>query len=245
MKIFVISLLTADKRRMRVEQQFGERSIPFEFFDACTGGQAICARLFDVLDVDNFVLNTGRHMTSAEVGCFASHRELWKHCIEIGESITILEDDFDLLPAFDGALRAAERVIGKAGYLRLQTDGGDSKTPVTRLGHFTVSRYTKAPQCMMAYCISPGVARRFVDATRVCDAPVDVFMKKYWEHGNAIHALTPFAVAPSVLSTETMIPDRVKAKKRFAVRVRRFLLKVGWYWNRWAFNFRYISVPLI
>ena len=40
-KNFVISIPTADKRRNHIIQQFGQKKIPFEFFDAFTPSERL------------------------------------------------------------------------------------------------------------------------------------------------------------------------------------------------------------
>jgi len=91
---------------------------------------------------------------------------------------------------------------------------------------------------MMCYCISPRVARSFVDDTRVLDAPVDVYVKKYWEHGQPLYALTPYPVSPSPLHDQPTIEGRKKYGKTIGVTVQRFLRKCGWQLRRMAFNLR-------
>jgi len=64
--------------------------------------------------------------------------------------------------------------------------------------------------------------------TRVACEPVDVFIKKFWEHGQPIYGLTPYTVTESRLSRKTCIPDRDKACKDLKVRSARFLRKCSW-----------------
>ena len=244
MRIFVISLPTAAERRAHVSAQLDARKIGYEFFDALTGEDARRQDLVTSIDEKNWVLNTGRQPTMAEIGCFASHRELWKRCVELKEPVMIFEDDVDLGEAFSDALQVADRVANDVGYLRLQTDDRQKKAPVSSIGDFTVSLYKKAPGQMACYCIAPRVAARFIELTLVYESPVDTFMRRYWEHGQAIYALTPFVVDLAALSVETTIPNRVKSKKKLDVRVRRLCRKVAWYLRRWRYNYRFDPAPL-
>lgn len=238
MRVFVISLPDADKRRGNAQRQFDEIGVPFEFFDAVRGQEAIRDRKFEGFDEASFLLNTGRRAAVDEIGCFASHRELWKRCVELGEPIMIMEDDFDLLPRFASAFRCANELILQAGFLRLQTSIRSRKVLIASRGEFRLERYKKTPHGLMCYCLSPTVAERFVEATRMMDAPVDVFTKKFWEHGQPMYALTPYTVAPSVLSVDTTIVGRRKSRKSWSVAGRRLARKAGWYWHRWLFNLR-------
>tara|TARA_R110002096_G_scaffold155907_1_gene320310 strand:- start:11128 stop:11922 length:795 start_codon:yes stop_codon:yes gene_type:complete len=238
MKVFVISLPDSGERRRSAQQQLDRAGVPFEFFDAIRGDIAIRDCIFEGFDETSYLLNTGRHAVIGEIGCFASHRELWRHCVELNEPLVILEDDFNVLPRFKNALRAAANIIDTVGFVRLQTTLRAKQAKIAKVSGFQLGRFVKAPHGMMCYCLSPKVARHFLEETRIIHAPVDVFMKKYWEHGQPLYALTPFTIAPSVLSVETTIEDRNKGRKSFRTAQRRFRRKANWYLRRWIFNLR-------
>ena len=89
-KNFVISIPTADKRRNHVIQQFGQKKIPFEFFDAFTPSE----RLNDHLQ--RYLPNVAAtpRLTMGEKGCLMSHFMLWKKCVDDDlDYITLFEDD--------------------------------------------------------------------------------------------------------------------------------------------------------
>lgn len=242
MRVFVINMQQHAERRAAARRKLDAAGVPFEFFPGMSGEQALRLGLFRGVDEREFLLNTGRRVVPGEIGCFASHRELWKVAVELDEPIMVLEDDFDLLDWFADALTSACDVIRDVGYLRLQVDRAARRRHVFDLGEFSVSRYTKAPHCMMCYCISPAVAAHFIDRTRVVEAPVDVFVKKFWEHGQPIYALTPYAVAPSILSPKTTIAGREKRRKPLPLAARRFMRKGRWYWRRFLFNVRNVAL---
>lgn len=228
MKLYVISLPDAEERRERATIQLADAGIPFEFFDAMRGEQAIAERHFERCDDEEWLLNTGREVTPAEIGCFASHRSMWQKCVELGEPIMIMEDDFQLLPGFANAINQVARNIDEFGFIRLQDETRARRERVAERGQFTLWRYTKAPHSAMCNAFTPEVAQRFVEMTRVACEPVDVFLKKFWEHGQPIYGLTPYTVTESSLSWKTCIPDRDKARKCLKVRSTRFLRKFGW-----------------
>jgi len=245
MRVYVINMREAVERRAAAERKLDEAGIAFEFFDGISGEQAIAHRLFDGFADNEFLLNTGRKAAPGEIGCFASHRALWAQAAVLNEPIMIMEDDFDLLDSFPKAVRVAEQVINEVGYLRLQVNSNAKRREIARRGEFSLSIYTKAPHCMMCYCISPEVARQFIEDTRVMDAPVDVFIKKYWEHGQPLYALTPYPVAPSILSTATTITGRQKKRKPLKLAIQRLVRKCGWHLQRSHFNFRQRWSPAV
>ena len=228
MKLYVISLPDARERRERAAIQLADAGIKFEFFDALRGEQAIAEGHFERYDADEWLLNTGREVTPAEIGCFASHRSMWQKCVELGEPVMIMEDDFQLLPGFVGAVQQVTGLIEDFGFIRLQDEKRARKERVAESGACTLWRYTKAPHSCMCNAIAPSVAERFVEMTRVAREPVDVFVKKFWQHGQAIYGLTPYTVTESCLSPKSCIPERDKAHKTLKVRSTRFLRKCSW-----------------
>lgn len=239
MRVYVINCRRQKERRASARSKLDKAGVPFEFFDGLSADDALGRHLFEAIDDREFLLNTGRHVTPGEIGCFASHRELWKRAAELDEPVVIMEDDFELLGDFNRALEAASSLIDRAGFIRLQTDLRAKKCSGSGVGEFRLCRFTKPPHGLMAYAVSADVARRFVARTRVLDAPVDIFTKKYWEHGRPLYVLRPYAVGPSTYHGVTTIQGRRKTAKPPAIAVRRFLRKAGWYARRWYFNWQH------
>ena len=228
MKIFVISLPDAEARRERAARQLEELGLAFEFFDAMRGDQVMADGYFDRCDEEEWLLNTGHPMSPGEVGCFASHRSMWQKCVDLDEPIMIMEDDFQLLPGFAGAVQQVADNIQEFGFIRLQTETRARKQRVASRGDYTLWRYTKVPHSCMGNSITPKVAQSLVEQTRVVYEPVDVFIKKFWVHGQPIFGLTPYTVTESTLSQQTCILHREKVRKGIARSTKRFLRKCGW-----------------
>ena len=89
-KNFVISISTADKRRNHIIQQFGQKKIPFEFFDAFIPSERLNEHLQRYLpNVD-----ATPRLTMGEKGCLMSHFMLWKKCVDDDlDYVTLFEDD--------------------------------------------------------------------------------------------------------------------------------------------------------
>jgi glycosyl transferase family 25 len=227
-KIFVISLPDAQARRERAARQLGEVGLDFEFFDAMRGEQVIEEGYFEHCDEQEWLLNTGHPMSPGEVGCFASHRSMWQKCVDLGEPLMIMEDDFQLLPGFAGAVEQVSENIQEYGWIRLQTETRARKQRIVPSGEYTLWRYTKVPHSTMCYGITPEVAARFIDSTPTIYEPVDVFVKKFWVHGQPIYGLTPYTVTESTLSQQTYIQHRERVPKGIKRSTKRFLRKCGW-----------------
>ena len=228
MKIFVISLPDAAERRERASRQLGELGLDFEFFDAMRGEQVLADEYFEHCDEEEWLLNTGHEMSLGEVGCFASHRSMWQKCVDLGEPLMIMEDDFQLLPGFAGAVQQVAENISECGFIRLQSETRAKKQSVATLGEYELWRYTKVPHSCMCNSMTPEVAQSLIEQTRAIYEPVDVFIKKFWEHGQPIYGITPYTVTESTLSQQTYIHHREKVPKGIRRSTQRFLRKCGW-----------------
>lgn len=232
MHIVVISLADALERRRQAARQLGEQGLDFRWLDAVRGAAALQEGEFAGVDEERWVLHTGRSPTPGEIGCFASHRRAWQLCVETGLPFLVMEDDFRLLPGFRPALEWLENLVAEYGFVRLQTETRARKRLVRRRGDLTLWRYTKVPHSLMCYGISPAVARAFIEQTTRISEPVDVFVKRYWAHGQPLFGITPYSVEESGLSRSTCIKGRAKARKSPAVALARFGTRLNWLCRR-------------
>ena len=90
-KVFVISLPSALDRRQHIEEELGKHAIPFVFFDALNGEQALEAIQKHGLQIAPGALSAG------ELGCMMSHVEILAALVQSdAPTVTILEDDIFL-----------------------------------------------------------------------------------------------------------------------------------------------------
>lgn len=244
MDIAVISLADADARRASVSAQMAGAGLAFRFSDAVStveGAEALAGPC----DPERFLLNTGRWPVPAEMACYASHLALWRECAEAGRPLLVMEDDFRLRPAFTQAVDTAARLVRDAGFVRLQAESRAVRQPVRAVGPFTLVRYRKMTQGAMCYAIGPRVAEAFLRASPGVAAPVDVFIKRYWEHGQRLFGLLPYAVETADVAWPSQIGDRRKAGKCIRRRLRRSLHMADGWLRRHQFNLRDRTRPVV
>ena len=237
MKTRVISLKSATDRRANIAPQLGDLGIDYQFFDAIERDHGFDH--FDGYDERQHRMNMGRLASPGEAACFASHRSLWKESVTTNEPIAILEDDSELEKNFPAALIQAQRLINKYGFIRLQNDFSGrhkKKIPVREAGSFTLNYYATYPFGAMGYVISPAVAAAFLDASRVLTAPVDAFIKQFWEHDQALYGLFPFSVMWGDFANRTTIGIRDRESLDFNLRLARRSKKIDRWIKRWKFN---------
>lgn len=92
MKNFVISLSeNNDKRRAHIINEFSQKKVPFEFFDAITPrDNEFLLQKYGLDKIDT-------ELSSVEISCFLSHYQLWQHMLEEElPFIGVFEDDIYL-----------------------------------------------------------------------------------------------------------------------------------------------------
>ena len=95
MKIFYINLDRCQDKNEHMKKTFPE-AIRFSGVD---GRQENSSTINYKADRNWRDPNWNRRLTQGEVGCVLSHLKLWKKCVELNESILILEDD--VIPLVD------------------------------------------------------------------------------------------------------------------------------------------------
>lgn len=209
----------------------------YQVVDAVRGDDAVSQRLIESCDVNRWLVHTGRLPTLGEMGCFASHRLAWQECVSAGRPILVMEDDFCLLPGFARSLDWVASIADDCGFIRLQSETRARKRLVAINGEFRLWRYVKAPHSMMCYAIAPRVAQAFLERTAHICEPVDVFVKRYWHHGQLLYGVTPYTVTESALSSINHIGCRTTAKRSLRIRIVRLLTKVAWSFRQFALDF--------
>ena len=240
MRIFVINLERSKDRRASIAAQLEPLPIAYSFFDAIDERRGY--DFFSAYDEKKYLANTGRTASATEVGCFASHRCLWKHCVSVQRPIVIMEDDAELEGNFTAAIKEAERLIHRYGFIRLQSHGPARhvlRRQVEAAEPFRLYYCSRFPFGAMAYAISPVAAAAFVDKSRVLAGPVDVFIKKFWEHGQPLFALSPSCVNGGTLSAASTIKHRDKGATDARLRAARTLTKLEDLIRRARFNRSY------
>ena len=240
MRIVVINLEESTERRASICLQLTQLDLAFALFEAVDASRGFSS--FAAYDERKYLANTGRRASPEEAACFASHVCLWKRCVASGEPMVILEDDAEVLPCFLAALAEIETLIQVYGFIRLQEHGPSRHIRtalVEKAGAFNLHYFASCPFGAMAYAITPRVAAAFIERSSVLGAPVDVFIKKFWEHGQPLFGLSPGPIKNSALSSRSTIKHREKGRTTPSVRFSRIGNKAKGIVGRTLFNLAY------
>jgi len=239
MRVFVISLTESTDRREHIRQAREELQIDFSFFDAIDL-RIDRNRYFHHCNEDEFLRNTGRTPTTGEIGCFASHLMLWRNCRLLNEPIVVLEDDASPDSRFFEGLALVRAHIRRLGFIRLQPNQKRSRLAVVRNRAFDIAWTPRYPYGSMAYAISPQVAHRFIEQSAIFAAPVDTFIKRYWQHRQPLYTLVPGIVQSSVFTEQSTLNANRTPPAGAIPRVLRWARKRQEFFLRAAFNVRWL-----
>ena len=239
MEIFVISLRSARARRAHVASEMAAAGLRFHFFDAVEA-DAEPERHFVATNLPLYKINSRRPPLPAEIACYASHRAMWRRCVELGAPIVVLEDDFRLLPGFADALPRLEGLTREFGFVRIQSlqRGRRRFTPkvVRNDSELAVHYLADVPLCMLAYSIDPSAAAALIESSAYLTAPVDKFMQRTWEHGVPVFGIAPQLVDTASVSGQSTIGDRSHKSWNLLLLTLRAIDKVRGRIRRRAFN---------
>ncbi len=186
MKIFIINLERSVDRRIHIVKELNSHDdFLFEIFPAIDGN-------INKLYREKFYVNWlrmlcyARPLVDSQIGCFASHYELWNKCIHLNENIIVLEDDIELTDNFNSSIRFLEEKIGSYKYIRMWGIYPQSNIQVEK----GIKLYKKGPRGTQGYAISPDAAKLLIKYANKWIEPVDDYMDKYWIHGVLPYCLT-------------------------------------------------------
>lgn len=213
-KILVVSLPDARERRRHMQEQLGRfPGLQWFFFDATR----IRARdeYPEDYDVRARKFLFGDDLRPGEVGCFLSHRELWRLCAQSGDQAwCILEDDIVLLDNFEQRVRLLMRHVSRWDVVRLMQllprRGSwihQELDPQNRLRGFD-----RQPSGMQGYLIRPQAAKILFQHAHKIVWPIDETLDLYWEHKQRLYCLDPPAIGLDQ-RFESMIGARSSARR--------------------------------
>ena len=193
MKNFVISLKSAEDRKAHIREQFGEKDIPFSFFDAIEP-HSILAQAEKI----NLTL-CKNDLSQNELACLLSHVSLWQKAIdEKIPAIAIFEDDIHLsqdaeLFLKDSNWLSHDIVKTEKAYDKVFLDL--DRTKVFNNKNFFLRRLKKAHLGAAGYILSYNGAIELVEYLKKQDVfdHVDqmIFRKYISEQKLGVYQLTP------------------------------------------------------
>jgi glycosyl transferase, family 25 len=228
MRIYVINLARAEKRRRHVVENFDRLKIDFNFFEAVDGFSGLPQSLAGKPDDAFREKYRGRPLTPGEKGVYASHYLLWQKCVDLDEPIVVLEDDFLPTVFFDKIIKKLPELHNKYQYLRLepQDSNFDCKFIEGTADGFQIVMWMDNAGGARGYSITPKAAKAFIENSHTWLCAVDNFIGEPYRHRVPSMGLLPYAVFNSNMM-ESQIQDKVSLSKvKFKFKILRELFRI-------------------
>jgi len=222
LSVEVISLAESTARRANVARQLDPTGLPWSFFDAIKPSALPAPPPeYDARKRQRF---TGYPMSEGEVGCFLSHRAVWREVVARQRSCLVLEDDFVIAegPDLAGLLALLSPHLADFGFIRLNGIFPVRFKPVRRLGEsgLTIVKTYGDPAGTLAYVVTPRAAQRLLACSSSFFVPVDDFLGWGWRHKQEIFSLSPYPILDAAVLPGA-IRDRAKPPLGTAAKLRR------------------------
>ena len=220
-RIAVISLPDAARRRARVQRDFAASPFPWRFVDASDGSTTAVPYRPDLA-----VRLMGRELNRAEIGCFDSHyRALAEFAADGSGHLMVCEDDLWIDFGFPfGALADAMDSAG-VGYLRLYARRAAGARHIAYWCDRWLVRYMWEPFGTQCYLVSVVGARALLAGLDRIARPIDNEFDRFWENGLPAYSFVPAPVLELSSPSSIVRPPDAAATggRRVAYRARRAL----------------------
>lgn len=234
---YVLTMRNAE-RIAAVEKQMATLSLDFQYVDAVVLNDN--DREEFPVDYDFIYKKYGKPITSGEVGCFLSHRKIWKDVVDKQKNSVVFEDDalidnklmnfLTVLP--DHSIEFDVILLGhsKKDYHRkkLYHFLEPLKTSLS-IGEFYLGRGFKTwPSGAVGYVITPKGAQKLLDETSVVRSVLDDW-PFYEMSGVVVKEVRPLLVWEDYINLESSLEgDRKTASRKsiyFLARVLRGVIR--------------------
>ena len=216
--IRVINLPSAANRRRLFETtNQGLSSMDWQFYPAVSGSE-----LTSDYDEKATIREFGRPMTTAELGCYESHMNVWRWFLSSDlDQLFVFEDDVAIDPIMLRRLYNADMQAMGIGVLRLYSTFRVRMKLVSELilsSHLCLFQARGMIFGTQAYCITRAAAQALLSVSVPIRQPVDWLMMRYWRYGVANFIIFPHPVfefqESSSIDTSGLPPPRAAQKLR-------------------------------
>jgi glycosyl transferase family 25 len=249
MPAIVVISLRGSNRRKACDEQLRRLELPYEFVDAIDG-RSLSEREVEksyqsILNLTKFK----RPMTRAEIGCYLSHRAVWRRARDEARPFVVLEDDFTLADDFKSFISAIPDTILRDCLVKLDVQDSQrarfqNKTTFD-LGPVTVGLFRVVPPCTTGYVIGPQAAAQLLAATEVFFRPVDIDIKHQWEHNVPILGTAPALVSQRLGKADSLLErdrDSMKPASRLKRLTANLKYQLGFRWKLWSHRMREMNM---
>lgn len=208
LKIYVINLKESLDRREEVSEKLS--NVNFDFFTVERLNDKKNHVVYKLYNPNKTLKNKGYILTTSELGCWASHIDLWKKCVEENTPYLILEDNIELFGDLPSQLGNIEKLVTKYGLLKLGNIFEREFVEIEPIDEqYCLISNLKGACGTSAYAITPKTASVYLQKIDGFFEPIDDFMDNEWKTDQTVYSYFPQLVSRS--QTTSTIGQR-KAK---------------------------------
>lgn len=224
LQVLVISLERSQERRKRVEEQLVKTSIQWRFMNAVDG--YALSHLPSAYKKSKVMRLQGYELSPGEVGCYLSHIEAWKACVNAQMITLVFEDDFLISPRFESLLHDLLGIHHEWDLVRLSGIYETKDRVIVSQNSFNLVHNLGDPCGTASYILNPRAAKILLENTGDIYEPVDHYLEHFKKHGLRCLAAKPYPV--ELAHTKSTITDRpgrkpVKGLQKYIRSIYRFL----------------------
>ncbi len=206
--IFVVNMPRNVERKQSITLQLSSRELSATVIDAVVGKNLSSIEVEQLYDEDSNRSRYHRNLTLGEVGCYASHRKIWKMICEHQHPwALILEDDIAISDAIHQTIEAL-KYIDNTDIVKL-SDNRNNPAEDSRIlpnGSACVS-YKRVPNCTTGYMISLSGAEKLLSRQRFF-RPVDIDMQFHSELNLSLIGVKPYCVSEAGFESEIVAQNQ-------------------------------------
>lgn len=231
MKIYVINLQSADKRRRHIVRLLDKYKLDYELIEAVDGRLLSEKELSELCDMDE-VWRRPEKLTAAAIGCALSHLAAYKKmAADDLNAALVLEDDAVVPPDFDKFLGQIEKQLKTneiilLHYFQLLPDSAvlSRRAATTLTERFSLMYPVKIPRSGAAYVVSKDAARSLADARLPIRAEADDW-NYFHETGavSSVRCVYPMPVRTAYVETQIQTDEERAEKQPFQRRITGFI----------------------
>lgn len=198
LKCFIIHLHRAVKRKENVQTIIANLKLETEVIDAVDGSTLTLDQISKYLSKKNlhkpnypFKINNG------EIGCFLSHRTVWKKIVEEKlDFALIFEDDIQIdYKSFHQSFKVGLKNIKKLGYIQFQTrEIHNYALELDNANGIKILKPKTIPLRTSAQLISYDTAFNLLNKSIKIDRPIDGFLQLFWSTNQNISFIQPSGI---------------------------------------------------
>jgi glycosyl transferase family 25 len=237
MKVYVVNLATSTERMQAMHRQLTDMGLSYERVEAVWGKALSADALSALYSADDNRTRFYRPLSAGEIGCYASHLQLWQRMVNQAVPMAlVLEDDMLLdprTPALLQALQASPNDWDMVKLIGMRPAEVAHAWPL--MEGFSLVDCKRLPSLTGAYVIRDSGAAKLAHRAAPFSRPIDVELRHYWEFDLRILAVDPYPAQDSELAQQTTIGFSRKLSAAERVRKWRYQWQYSVHnaWHRW------------